>query len=80
MTVQTRDKRFVNRMQKHDQEKYLATVIKSVPDAREKYERVEVALEPIRLLQKKKAQQKKLKETAAIQDAVVNEDVTINQD
>jgi len=78
--VQTRDKRFVNRMQKHDQDKYLATVIKSVPDAHEKYERVEVALEPIRLLQKKKAQQQKLRETAAIQDAAVNDDVPINQE
>jgi len=48
------DKRLFNRLDQSQQEKYLKEILKHLSDARGKLETVEIAHEPIRLLQKKK--------------------------
>jgi len=81
MTVQTHDKRFVKRMQKHEQDKYLASLVKTVPDAHEKAERVEIVLEPIKLLQKMTAQQHNIAAGNDMQAPPVHDDDdALNQD
>lgn len=55
--MQLQDKRLVNRLDPLQQEKYLKETLKHLPDARGKFETVEITHEPIRLLQKKKLRQ-----------------------
>lgn len=55
--MQLQDKRLVNRLDPLQQEKYLKEILKHLPDARGKFETVEITHEPIRLLQKKKLRQ-----------------------
>lgn len=55
--MQFQDKRLFNRLDPSQQEKYSKEMLKHLPDARAKFETVEITHEPIRLLQKKRFRQ-----------------------
>jgi len=48
------DKRLFTRLDQHQQEKYLKDILKQIPDAADKCERVEITHEPIKLLKRKR--------------------------
>lgn len=78
--MQTKDKRFVNRMDRHEQEKYLSSIGRIIPDARDKCDHIEISLEPIRLLTKRRVKQPRFEKPAVIPEAAELDDGNNNQD
>ncbi|MEI6126385.1 MAG: hypothetical protein WCQ99_07515 [Pseudomonadota bacterium] len=72
--MKIQDKRLLNRIETAQQEKFIKELTRHTPDARDKYDSVEIAHEPINLLQKLKGRlPNKFKSAAAVK--ITHDDV-----
>ena len=72
--MEIKDKRLLDKMNVVEREKYLKDIYKSIPDADDKYDELEVTHEEINLLQKIKNKNISLQETQVASEIKTEEE------